>query len=97
MDPEFAKLNGQSIFICQYCHHLKTIEHFLNYNKNEYTILCDACRDNLKKTRMREIVRHFCIKCECYLTSPKILIKQCIKQHEKTAKHIRNVKGYRDG
>ena len=97
MDPEFIKLHGLEILICKYCNHLKTIDNFKsNHSKSKYTVRCIKCRNKAEDFRKTNYIQYFCENCKCHLTSPKKLMSQCIKQHQKTAKHIRNVKGCRD-
>ena len=95
---DFRDLHGLEILICKYCNHLKTIDNFKSKHINkEYNIRCSDCEKKAHKIRKSDYTQYFCENCQCHLTSPKTLMSQCIKQHEKTAKHIRNVKGPRDG
>ena len=98
MNPDFLKLHGLIVKICNYCNHLKTIDNFKSKQINKkYNIRCSDCEKKAHKIRKSDYIQYFCENCKCHLTSPKTLMSQCIKQHEKTAKHIRNVKGPRHG
>ena len=98
MDPELLKLHTLKVKICKYCNHLKTIDNFKSKHFNkEYNIRCSDCEKKAHNIRKTDYIQYFCENCKCHLTSPKRLLGQCIKQHEKTAKHIRNVKGSRVG